>query len=541
MSRPHRRYVKPLRGIELSAAVGMVVVADVTLWSRVGHWDDGGPVAGGFGLAAFFSAVPVATFLAARAWRPSRRLAIIAVLLGLVAVRCAIAPTTGVALAGLALLLAFSVALRTRRLFVTDAVACAAAVARRIPRVVEAAAGGIRELVGRTRLGRFGSLPVVVPAGLFVVFLGVFALANPVVAHGLGIAWSALGAFWQVPSPIRVFFWAAALLGGLALVRPACRRARGQEIAVPEGEASDTTRLVARNALVVQNVLFFLYNALDARYLWAGAPPAAMKTQEYAHAGAFWLTVALMLLTAVVGFLFRGPLAHDPRAKPSRTLALVWIGQGVVLALGTYRRIAIHIAKSGLSDLRIVAILGTTLVVCGLFLVLLKLVKGRTFTWLVRRQLDAFALTATLYAVTPTHWLSAQVNVARVTSGEYRPVLHAFRQSHETESAASYLPLLHHPDVRVRQGVAALLEDERHILRREIEDASSWRERDVASRAALRALDGESERIEAELASVDPGDARRVLREISRAANEDVSLEELLSIPSASERRSYVQ
>ena len=138
-----------------------------------------------------------------------------------------------------------------------------------------------------------------------------------------------------------------------------------------------------------------------------------MTTQDYAHQGAFWLTVALLMLTAVIGFFFRGPLAHDPSASVHkvRALAYGWMGQGLVLALATYRRIGIHITHSGLSDLRIVGILGTTLVVSGVVLVALKLKKQKTFTWLVRRQLDAFAVTAIVYSLTSTHALGAGTDI----------------------------------------------------------------------------------------------------------------------------------
>ena len=128
-------------------------------------------------------------------------------------------------------------------------------------------------------------------------------------------------------------------------------------------------------------------------------------------------------------------------------------------------------------------ILDTTLVVAGLVAVALKLRRRHTLTWLVRRQLDAFAVALVLYAVFPTHLVSARVNVARIENGEYRPVLHMFRQSTQPESAASLLPLLGHSDVRVRQGVAALLEHEREVLSHDVGAQASWRERDVATPA----------------------------------------------------------
>ena len=295
----------------------------------------------------------------------------------------------------------------------------------------------------------------------------------------------------------------------------------------------------------VLNVLFLAYNALDAACLWSGAPPTGMKTQQYAHEGAFWLTFALVLLTGVVGVMFRGSLAQDTRAVFTRKLAFAWCGQGLFLALGTYRRIAIHIGRSGLSDLRIVGILGTTLVVAGVVLVAMKLRGNHTFRWLLRRQLDAFALVFVVYAVTPTHYLSANVNVARISSGEYRPILHMFRQSRSAESVGTVVKLLDHPDERVRKGIAALVIEEHDALERDIDFETSWRARDVASRRALATLEETMPKAHAVLGETNAVAARNVLLEISRVAADDRSLEEILAIPSADSdsrgRNVYVQ
>jgi Domain of unknown function (DUF4173) len=524
---------KPLRARELVAAVGFALAFDLATWSGER------PAAGGIGLALLFTAAPVLLFVAARGWRGSLRLGAISGLLGVVVLRMLLLPTAGAVASGLALLFAFALTLRARRSFVPESLFSALAGVAMLPSRVLALLAGVTEVGRRTRVGRVSLLPVVVPLALCAAFLGVFALANPVVAHGAAVAWSAVGRIISVPSPGRVFFWALALTGAAALLRPSLRMARDSETAEAAGEATATSLLVARNALVGVNVLFLGYNALDAVYLWTGSPPPGVGTQAYAHQGTFWLTVALVMLTAVVGYTFRGALAHDARAALARKLAYAWAAQGLVLALGTYRRITIHIAHTGLSDLRIVGILGTSLVVLGLVLVASKLRTGRTFTWLVRRQLDALAVTLVLYAAFPTHLVSARVNVARIASGEYRPLLHMFRQSKETESAAALVPLLQHPDGRVRQGVAALLEQERTELRARVARERTWRERDVVSRRALAALDTAAPATQAALGDVDRFAARSVLFEISRVAADDRSLEEILAIPAAEGGRSY--
>lgn len=526
-----RAKAKPLRPRELAAVAALVVLTDVVLFAgNHAH-------TGGLGLALFFVAVPAVAFAAARV-RPSpqrlgARFAIASALLVLAALRSAWSPTIGSVLSGFGLLLAFVVSQRVGRVHVPEVALSALRALPALPSRIASVARGASLLVGRSRFGRSVVLPVAVPVALCLLFVGVFGLANPVVAHALDVALHALSHVLAFPSFARIVVWALAAIGGAALLRPAIVRARGREAADTTSVAGDLQLLVARNALVALNVLFAAYHALDAAYLWAGSPPPGTTTQAYAHQGAFWLTVALAMLTAVVGVLFRGPLAHDARALRVRHLAYAWAAQGLLLAVGTYRRIGIHVAKSGLSDLRIVGILGTTLVATGLVLVLVKLHRGRSWTWLVRRQLDAFALTAVVYALFPTHLVSAKVNVARIAAGEYRPVLHMFRQSKEVESAGELVALLEHDDKRVRQGVAALVESERAMLRNDVEAAGTWRERDVASRRTLAVLDASGARTEEILRGVDPQAARRVLLEISRAANEDRSLEELFAIPAA--------
>jgi hypothetical protein len=461
VARPQPK-TRPFSAREIVAVVLLIAGADVAMWNH----DSFG--SGGFGMAIFFVALPLVAWFAARKSRLTLRFGAIAALLAAVAIRCAYLPTAGAVLCGLGLVGAFAIGLRLRKTYVPELAASAFAALERFPSRATALFRGISNAWSKTRVGKVSLLPIFVPLGLAVAFLGVFALANPVVEHGVVAAWDAIARTIGFPSPLRIILWIVVFFAAASLLRPACVRTRTSDAATSGDVATKTAALVARNALVLMNAMFLLYNALDATCLWAGAPPKGVTTQIYAHQGAFWLTVALAMLTAVVGYFFRGALANDPNAKLQRVLGYAWMGQGVILALGTYRRIAIHVAYSGLSDLRIVGILGTTLVVAGMAMVALKLRRTRSFGWLVRKQLDAFAIALVVYSVTPTHLIASSVNVARIERGEYRPLVHMFRQSDSTESAAQLLPLLDHSDVRVRQGVAALLAEKREALRSEV-------------------------------------------------------------------------
>lgn len=517
---------RPFRPVELVAAVAIAAVVDL------GTWHDG-VGAGGFGLALVFALLPVAMLASAPSRRVTPRLAVLGALTLLVALRCVYEPTVGTCLSGIALVGAIAIALRRKELSVPDVFLSALAGVGALPSRISAFARGAMKVVRRTKMGRVSVLPIAIPALLVLVFLGVFALANPVVASGVSLVSKAIARVISFPSIDRIALFVSALGLATALVRPGLWFSKGAEQAALVGEPTKASLQIARNALAGLNVLFLGFLALDAKFLMSGSAPAGMTTQAYAHQGAFWLTVALLMLTALIGVFFRGALAHDAHAKIARTLAYVWMGQGLFLAVGTYRRLAIHIAHSGLSDLRIVGILGTTLVVSGVVLVLLKLQRQKTFTWLVRRQLDAFALTAMVYFVTPTHAISASVNVDRVTHGEYRPLVHSFAQSHHAESAATLLPLLHHSDPRVQEGIGALLTEERETLRAEVKAQDSWRGRDLASVRALAVLEAHNAEIDSALGTASPDDARRVLLEIARVANEDRSFEDILAIPAA--------
>lgn len=489
--------IRPLRRRELIAILAIVALADVALL------DADGPAAGGFGLAAFLGILPVVIWLSARAWHRSARLSTIVAGLTLVVVRTAVDPTVLTATLGLVLCGALAVALRRPRSLRARLARSIGRTLLAYPNRVAATWGALRRVSAGLPLRHLPARALVVPALVSATFVALFGLANPVVADGLATLADALRSGLWLPGPGRVFVWVIALAAGIAVVRPSVALiARPQE--KTELTATRASRLTAQNTLVAVNVVFLAYNAVEARYLFSGWLPEGMTTQTYAHQGALWLTVALAALTVVVGLLFRGPLSLDPAGRLARRLALAWVGQGLIVAASAYWRIAIHIQHSGLSNLRIVGVLGTTLVVVGVLLVGLKVRRAHPLSWLVAKQLDALLVTTLLFAVAPTHAISTAVNVARIERGAIAPLLHMPAQSEETESVALLIPLLEHRDPRVHRGVAALLERQRAVLSARVASRRNLREADVLSLPVLAALEAASPNARAVLGDVDP-------------------------------------
>lgn len=507
---------------EVLAFLGVILVADLFLWNSCG----------GVSFALFLLAAAALGFAMARVRRAPLRLASLGVLLASVAARAALLPTAGTVVLGLALLFAFVVQLRTRSGSAMEALSSFVHTFVAYPSRVWALVRGTTQLVRRVPLQRGTMLQVFVPLALVGVFGGVFALANPLVGRYVSQAATWVATHIAVPEFLRVLFWIALAPLGLALIRPAIRFARSSVAIDRSTTAAQLSVRIANNSLVGLNVAFAAFLALDANYLWRGAPPPGMTTQTYAHEGAFWLTVALFLTTVVLGIAFRGPLAFDAKAKTTRTLAWVWIGQNLALAGSAFRRMAIHVEYSGLSNLRIFGYFGASLVLVGLVLVAMKLRGVRSARWLMARQLDAFAIAFVLFSVLPTHRLAASVNVARLQAGELRPAIHLVAQAHEDESADVLLPLLHHPDARIREGVAQLLLD------RDDEGKAhkgAWYESRLPSHASRKVAARHAELL-AVRGNKDGSDVRQALHRLVVAANDGQSWELLLSLPAAQTR-----
>jgi hypothetical protein len=442
----------PLRWRELLAVALLVVLCDLTIYR--GH--------GFAGYTALFFLSPL--LLAYGAFRPpgGRAAWIVGVMLLLLAAR--------LLWCGSGLLVAYGFSLLATM---------AMALAGQTPHVAETAvfasqsiAAGYKRLaqygrsVARSSVSRIPLLNIGLPLAALVAFGTVFILANPDLLASFSEALEKVVKHvrdWLTRlSVAEIAFWVASAWIAIGLLRQVSDGNRGPEpLDLEPAEVLDTEPsrfyLAFRNTLLTVIVLFAVYLVFEFRTLWFREFPTGFYYSGYAHEGAAWLTFALALATIVLSLVFRGSVLRDPRLVRLRRLGWIWSVENFVLAVAVYHRLAIYINFNGMSPMRIVGFYGMSAVVVGFVPVLWKIGRGRSFGWLVRRQLWALAIVVYLFALTPVDAIVVHYNVRRILAGDPAASVQISVHPISPEGVLLLEPLLNCDDLVIREGIGAML------------------------------------------------------------------------------------
>lgn len=262
---------------------------------------------------------------------------------------------------------------------------------------------------GRPGAVRRLAVGAMLPLAGGAMFLSLFVMANPLIETAV--------AGWRLPpfSPGRLVFWLFVAIGAWALMRPRGARRRIVIASRPRAPGATSTSVMA--SLVVFNLLFALQNGLDAAFLWSGAPlPAGVTFADYAHRGAYLLIVTALLAGAFV-LAFLRPGAAESRAV--RWLVIGWVVQNLMLVASSALRTVDYVEAYGLTQLRISALAWMGLVGVGLVLICVRLIAGKSASWLIGANTAAMAAVLTAVAVVDIGAIAAAWNVrhAREVTG----------------------------------------------------------------------------------------------------------------------------
>ena len=449
---------------EVPAIALLVALSDVTLYRTAGFT----------GPALWLLVAPLLLWAGVSRPRLSWQSGLLWLMLAATAVRMAWCGAGWIGAGGIGLFFAFAVSLSGRSPWVIRTVRFA----------LESSVAGFSAVRAYGRWGRdwtnrvrgdsgiplsFAFLSIIMPAVALVVFGAIFIAANPDlftrVYHGLDELLGRLDRFFRGADEGEVVFWAAVAwvaAGLFILIEKWTVRSSPKVRESKWAIADEPSPLYSayRNTLAALIGLFSVYLLFEFATLWFREFPKGFHYSGYAHEGAAWLTVALMLATVLLSVIFRGEVFGDPKLPVLKRLAWTWSILNFLLAVAVYHRLFIYIDFNGMTRMRFVGLFGISTVVVGFCLVLWKIQKQRDFAWLVTHQLTAFAVAVYLFAMTPIDTLAMHYNVRRILAGDSAPSVQISVHPISAEGLLVLTPLVKAPDPIVRRGVQALLAEE---------------------------------------------------------------------------------
>ncbi|MDR1484385.1 MAG: DUF4173 domain-containing protein [Planctomycetaceae bacterium] len=347
---------------------------------------------------------------------------------------------------------------------------------------------------------------VIIPIVAICIFSGIFILANPDVITWVTDFLQDLQNRFQVyidyffPTLSEVFVWIVAAWLMIGLLRPAfwanellfsklfyyvfviametfrfLESIFGEESKPDNKPVSDEQSLyrVYRNMLIAVIVLFAFYLIFEFATLWFREFPVGFYYAGYAHQGAAWLTVALIISTLILLFVFDKAMYADRRVDFIKFLARIWSIENIILAIAVYNRLGIYINFNGMTRMRIVGILGVSAVLIGFLFMMVKISKRKNIDWLFQRYAFAVLSMVFLWCILPVDMIAHSYNTRRALQEYYAPTVQMSVQPNSAEGYLTMIPLLNCKDEHIREGIRAILADELKNLRKKYNNANN--------------------------------------------------------------------
>ncbi|MDZ4789863.1 MAG: DUF4173 domain-containing protein [Hyphomicrobiales bacterium] len=253
----------------------------------------------------------------------------------------------------------------------------------------------------RRRAGRpsFGAdtLAWIAPIVLGAVFIGLFALSNPIIDGWLKAI--DLRSAGDAVSFKRIAFWALVFTGYWTILRPVRLRFASRNTA-KFGGTEDFGPLLGKSAvlrgLLLFNLIFLAPNALDAFYIWAGIPlPPGLSYAKYAHRGAYPLIITALIAGGFVLIVMRpGSSIEDSVAV--RRFIYLWLAQNIFLVASSILRTVNYVEIYSLTYFRLYALIWMGMVALGLAFLAVKILRRKPNLWLLNA--NALVVVAVFYA-----------------------------------------------------------------------------------------------------------------------------------------------
>lgn len=345
-------------------------------------------------------------------------------------------------------------------------------------------------------------LRLVIPAlgslAALIIFTAIFLMANPIVDRLINDGLNHFRKYidlWSLISIWRFMFWFLVAMITAGLLKPYIKESikltdHEDQLSANEDNPDVSAQvLTLTGILIVAAISFTAYNALDIYYLWISAElPEGITYSQYARQGTGWLTLALLVSSAVIGVASSECFSTQSSIARIKKLSYYWVLQDTILALAVLKRIQMYVEYNGLTPLRITGIFGVMTVIAGILVLAVKLRGRKNLIWLIRRYAAVFIVGLTVYAAFPSAWFSARFNANQAMNGNVAPLVWIF-EKHEgipIEGVSQLVTLLDHPDPVISEGISAYLA--RYSSKVDEEKTRDWRRFQLARAQSVNAL-----------------------------------------------------
>lgn len=147
--------------------------------------------------------------------------------------------------------------------------------------------------------------------------------------------------------------------------------------------------------LISINILLALVNGIDIYYVWFNQTPtnwSAADCSRYVHEGTFSLITSVLLSMGIMMYYFRGNQNFFKKINTLRTWAYIWIAQNTFLVLSLVIRNWSYVEQFDLAYKRIGVFIFLLATLVGLFTLVIKIRKKRTFYYLIQTNVWAWLI-----------------------------------------------------------------------------------------------------------------------------------------------------
>jgi len=251
----------------------------------------------------------------------------------------------------------------------------------------------------------------IVPIAVLFVFAGLLALGNPLFDQmfdallNLRLDFASLARHGGVIGLALVAIWP------LLHVRPAPAKKPARR-PIGDGDSLLFGATPMARALVLLNLLFLAQGGSDIAFIWGGLTlPRGMSYADYAHQSAYPLAFTA-LLAAGFSLLALRPGGPSERSRWIAPLVLGFAAQNALLVCSAMFRLKLYVAAYGLTELRIAALIWMVLVAAGLGLIMVRIARGKSNSWLMEMNARALALALFVAATLNVPWIIGRYNLA---------------------------------------------------------------------------------------------------------------------------------